>query len=378
MSNTIRVCALVLDPYDISPGQRFRIEQWEPYLKERGIVVDYFPFADERLREIIYLPNRFAAKAGEMLKANIRRLGHIMKASDYDAVYLYRAASRVGPAWLERLLHRKSVPVIYDFDDAIFLTNTSKANKLFGWTKFPKKTDEICRLSTCVTVGNFYLAEYARKHNDNVYIIPTSIDTNLYQPRPRAEMSETPPGKRTVIGWTGSSTSQYHLEEFEAVLAELVKQRDVEIRVISDREPIFKEVPFEWRAWSSEKEIEETSQIDIGIMPIPDDEWTRGKCAAKALQYMALGIPAVCSDVGANREVIKHGENGFLAKTTDDWLDSLKTLIDDASLRAEFGKEARKTVVENYSMNKCAQLFSQVITETIENNSRRFAKFQGR
>ena len=375
MSNIIRVCALVLDPYDISPGQRFRIEQWEPYLQRDGITIDYFPFTDEKLREIIYQPNRFVAKMSEMIKANFRRLSHIMKASDYDAVYLYRAASRVGPAWLERFLHRQSVPVIFDFDDAIFLTNTSKANRYFGWTKFPKKTDEICRLSASVTVGNSYLAEYARKYNDNVYIIPTSIDTILYQP-PAVCKGAT--GKRAVIGWTGSSTSQYHLEEFEPVLAELLKQRDVEIRVISDREPAFKEVPFVWRAWSSEKEIEETSQIDIGIMPLPDDDWTRGKCAAKALQYMALGIPAVCSDVGANRDVIRQGENGFLAANQEDWLNYLKTLIDNPLLRAEFGGEARKTVVENYSMNKCAQLFSQVVIETIENNPKGAARTRKR
>lgn len=361
-NNVIRVCALMLDPYDINPGQRFRIEQWEPYLKAEGIVVDYFPFTDEKLRKVIYQPGQVFAKAGELTKAIFRRIGHIINASKYDAVILYRAASMVGPAWLERFLHWRKLPLIFDFDDAIFLTNTSKENERFGWAKFSGKTGDICRLSTTVTVGNSYLAEYARRYNDNVYVVPTSIDTDRYQPVAFKDESE----KRVIVGWTGSSTSQYHLEAFEPVLAELVKERDVEIRVISDRKPAFKNLQSSWRAWSSKDEIKETSEIDIGIMPTPDDDWSRGKCAAKALQYMALGIPAVCSDMGANRDVIRHGENGFLAATPAEWINSLKILIDDASIRAKFGIEARKTVVENYSMKKCARLFAQAVQDSVK------------
>lgn len=358
----IRVCALMLDPYDINPGQRFRIEQWEPFLKTEGITIDYFSFTDEKLRKVIYQPGQVAAKAKELTKAIFRRVGHIINASKYDAVILYRAASMVGPAWLEKFMRWRNLPIIFDFDDAIFLTNTSKANERFGWAKFSGKTGDICRLSTSVTVGNSYLAEYARKYNENVYVVPTSIDTDKYQPVPFKGKSS----QRVVVGWTGSSTSQYHLEAFEPVLAELVKQRDVEIRVISDRPPAFKDVKGVWRAWSSQNEIKETGEIDIGIMPTPDDEWSRGKCAAKALQYMALGIPAVCSDMGANRDVIKHGENGFLATTPDEWISTLKILIDDAEKRAKFGIEARKTVVENYSMKKCARLFARAVRDSVK------------
>lgn len=361
MSTTIRVCALVLDPHDINPGQRFRIEQWEPFLKEHGIVIDYFPFTDEKLREVIYQPGLFATKAKELTKAIFRRIRHIINSSDYDVIFLYRAASMVGPAWLEKVLRWRKTPIIYDFDDAIFLTNTSKANERFGWAKFAGKTGEICSLSTSVTVGNSYLAEYAKKYNDRVYVVPTSINTDRYRPAPLKNKSN----ERLIVGWTGSSTSQYHLEAFEPVLAELIKQRDVEIRVISDREPAFKEIPYVWRSWSSEKEIEETSQIDIGIMPTPDDEWSRGKCAAKALQYMALGIPTVCSNVGTNREVIRHGENGFLAGKPEEWVDLLKELIDDAQLRARLGREGRKTVETGYSMKRCAQLFADVVYDTV-------------
>lgn len=358
--NKIRICALMLDPFDTMPGQRFRLEQWEPYLKDENISVDYFAFTDESLRKILYKEGHYAAKSFGMFRSLVRRLGHILKSSDYDAVYLYRTASMIGPAWLEKLLSFRKVPIIFDFDDAIFLENTSKANKRFGWAKFSGKTADICRLSTSVVVGNSYLAGYAEKYNDNVYIIPTSIDTTKYKP------TQSKQNGRVIIGWTGSSTSQYHLEKFEPVLENIIKDLDVDLRVISDRKPDFKKLASEWQPWSAEREVEITSQFDIGIMPIPDDDWSRGKCAAKALQYMALEIPAICSDVGANRDVINQGINGFLAETPEEWKDALSKLVKDYTLRKQMGVEARKTVVENYSMKKCAKLFARAVNETLE------------
>jgi glycosyltransferase involved in cell wall biosynthesis len=365
-NDVTQICALMLDPYDVSPGQRFRIEQWEPFLKKENITVDYFSFTDDKLREVIYKEGHLAAKIKELLKANLRRVGHTLKAKNYDAVFLYRAASMLGPAWIEKFLRWRKIPIIFDFDDAIFLPDTSKANKKFAWAKFSgSKTADICRLSTSVTVGNSYLADYAKKYNEQVFVVPTSIDTEKYQPIAKKDSGAS----RVVVGWTGSSTSQYHLEEFEPVLVELLKERDVEIRVVSNREPSFTKVPYIWRSWSAETEVEEIAQIDIGIMPTPDDEWSRGKCALKALQYMALGIPAICTDMGANRDVVKHGENGFLAKSNEEWLTAFKTLIDDASLRRKLGDEARKTVVENYSMERCAELFSDAVKATLQNKN---------
>jgi glycosyltransferase involved in cell wall biosynthesis len=366
-SREISICALMPDPYDTTPSQRFRIEQWEPFLKQKNIKIEYFSFTDERLRKILYQSGHFTAKVTELLKANLRRIGQVLKAKKYDAVFLHRAASIIGPAWLEKYLHFSGTPIIFDFDDAIFMTDVSDANRRFAWAKFSGKTDDICRYSTSITVGNSYLAEYARKHNENVYIVPTSIDTIRYQPK---EKSVSKNG-RVVIGWTGSSTSQYHLEAFEPILSELIQKRgeDVEIRVISNREPSFQVIPYTWRAWSPETEIKEIAEIDIGIMPTPDDDWARGKCALKALQYMSLGIPAICTDMGANRDVINQGENGFLAKTTEQWLNYFETLIDNKELRLILGNRARETIVKHYSMEKCAELFAEVVEKSLKNIS---------
>jgi len=360
----IKICALVLDPYDTSPGQRFRIEQWEPFLNESGIEIDYRSFTDEKLRSILYTEGNLLPKVTGMLRAFGKRARDVFKASEYDAVFLYRATSMFGPAILERVLKWKGVPVIFDFDDSIYLVNTSDANKKFGWLKFSGKTADICRLSSAVTVGNSHLADFALKHNDNVHIVPTSIDTEVY---PRVTKVERPDGK-VVIGWTGSSTSQYHLEAFEPVLAKLVEKRgdDVIVKVISNREPTGMKIPYQWSSWSPESEVAEISEIDIGIMPTPDDEWSRGKCALKALQYMALGIPAICTDMGANRDVIDQGKNGYLAASDEQWLEYFEDLIDDREKRLRLGNAARQTVEAEYSMRKCAELFERVVRTTVE------------
>ncbi len=163
-----------------------------------------------------------------------------------------------------------------------------------------------------------------------------------------------------------SSTSQTHLEMFAPVLRSFVARRpDVEICVISDQAPVLPGVPYLWRRWSAATETEDISQIDIGIMPMPDDRWSRGKCSMKALQYMAMGVPAVCSAVGANREVIDHGRNGFLASTPEQWINCLEKLVDDPGLRSRLGEQARKTVEERYSMRVCAGLFAGVVREAV-------------
>jgi glycosyltransferase involved in cell wall biosynthesis len=357
----LSVCALVPYPADTTPSQRFRIEQWMPYLESHGIAVDLLPFADQELMAMLHKPGRQGAKAVASIGRFLRRFGDAFRTRRYDAVLVHRAACIAGPATIERLVVSLGRPVIYDFDDAIFKLHTTDANRRFGWLKFPGKTRTICGISDHVVVGNSYLAEYALKYNSRVTVIPTSIDAALYRPEKKNRSN----GK-IVVGWTGSSTSQTHLEMFAQTLRQLLARRDVEFRVISDREPVLPGISYVWRAWSPQTEVQDLSDFDIGIMPIPDDEWARGKCALKALQYMAMGVPAICSPVGANNEVIQHGDNGFLASSTAEWISCFETLVDDSRLRHRLGANARLTVERSYSMNRCAELFAGVVDETVE------------
>lgn len=359
----IKIGALIPYPLNIAPGQRFRIEQWEPYLQVQGITLEMLPFADEALMQLLHQPGKQAAKAMALTAGLLRRIRLLADVQRYDAIYLFRAASIVGPAVLESALSLLRRPIIFDFDDAIFHLHTTAANRYFGWLKFPGKTASICRLSSHVVVGNSYLAEYARQYNENVTVIPSSVDTDSYATARKKESQG-----RVIVGWTGSSTSQTYLESFAPLLRELMRQRDVELHVISDRKPEMPGVPTVWYRWSSETEITDLARFDIGIMPMPDDQWSRGKCSMKALLYMAMGIPTICSAVGMNREVIQHNENGFLASTNEEWLGCLTALIDDAALRQRLGAAGRRTIEAQYSMRHCAAQFANVIRETVANH----------
>ena len=356
----IKIGALVLYPLNIAPGQRFRIEQWEPDLQAQGITVEMLPFADEELMQVLHQPGKQVVKAIALARALLRRVQLFAKVQRYDAIYLFRAASIVGPAWLElalSLLHR---PIIFDFDDAIFHLHTTEANRKFGWLKFPGKTATICRLSSHVVVGNAWLADYARQFNAQVTIIPSTVEIERFQPTARYEHKD-----RVVVGWTGSSTSQTYLEAFVPMLRELIDRYPVELRIHSDRPPDLPGVPYVWRKWTAKTEAEEIGQFDIGLMPMPEVEWAKGKCAMKALLYMALGVPAVCSAIGANCEVIQHDENGLLARTDDEWLTQTGRLVQDAGLRQRLGMAGRRTVEARYSKQYAAQLFAEVIRTTI-------------
>lgn len=358
----IELIAFVPYPPDTTPSQRFRIEQWRGVLDELGIRVRLAPFADLRLMSLLYQSGRAAQKIAGMVTGFVRQARNVATAGRADAILIHRAACLAGPALLERVLTLWRKPILFDFDDAIYLRHTSGANRLFDWLKFPGKTAALCRLSSLVVAGNEYLAAYARRHNPRVVVVPTSIDTDLYAPMEREDWSG-----RVTIGWTGSATSLTYLETFAPVLRELLRRRDVEIRVQSNRPPALSGVPVVWQPWSPETEIQEIRRYHIGIKPMPDDPWARGKCPMKELQYMALGVPAVCSAVGTSVEVIRDGENGFLAANGDQWLEHLTRLVDDAALRKTIGLAGRQTVEERYSMRKCANRFAEALRSVVEN-----------
>ena len=358
----LELIAFVPYPADTTPSQRFRIEQWRGTLEQLGIRVSLAPFADARLMSLLYQPARAVHKVAGVIAGFMRQARNVATAGRADAILIHRAACLAGPALLERVLTLWRKPILFDFDDAIYLRHTSGANRQFDWLKFPGKTATLCRLSSLVVAGNEHLATYARRHNPRVVVVPTSIDTDLYAPTEREDWSG-----RVTIGWTGSATSLTYLETFTPVLRELLRRRDVEIRVQSNRPPALSGVPVVWQPWSPETEIQEIRRYHIGIKPMPDDPWARGKCPMKELQYMALGVPAVCSAVGSSVEVIQDGENGFLAANGDQWLEHLTRLVDDAALRKTIGLAGRQTVEERYSMRKCASRFAEALRSVVEN-----------
>jgi glycosyltransferase involved in cell wall biosynthesis len=330
--------------YDTSPGQRYRLEQWDPLLRARGVEITYAPFEDDELHAIVYKPGRLGKKLQLVTRNLARRLATIGKARNYDLIYLLREAALLGPPIFERLIAQQRIPFVFDFDDAIFVSYRSPSNGYLSYLKFASKTKTICRLASHVMVGNPYLAEYARQVNDNVTVIPTTIDTEKYQVR-RSTADDGP----LTIGWTGSFSTVQHLDTLRGALRKLAETENFRLRVIGTPSYELAPVDVEAMPWRAATELEDLHKIDVGVMPLPDDNWSKGKCGLKALQFMALGIPTICSPVGVNTDIIQDDENGFLAGTEAEWVDKLSRLLRSAELRRRLGDAGRATVEQKYS-----------------------------
>ena len=339
----MRVLAVVPSIYDTSPGQRFRIEQWEPILAAGGVELTYAPFETDELKAVLHTDGNVLAKVGAVTKNMRFRSRELDNIANYDLVYLFREAAILGPPWFERKIAKAGVPIVFDLDDAIFVSYKSPSNGYLSYLKFPTKTAVICSLSEHIMPGNEYLRDYCSKYNQNLTIIPTTIDTDKYT------VVERPEPETVTIGWSGSFSTVQHLDTIRDVLQKLAKTENFRLRVIGTPNYKIPDVDTEAMQWRSATELDDLREMDIGLMPLPDEDWSRGKCGLKALQYMALGIPTICSPVGVNSTIIKDGENGYLADGTDDWVEKLKLMLHSPELRRRIGMAGRKTVEEEYS-----------------------------
>ena len=340
----MKVLAIVPHEYDTSPGQRFRIEQWEPLLRERGVDITYAPFTTANLGRILYRPGHHLGKAAHIAASYLRQCTKIFSARRFDLVYVFREAALIGPALIESAVAWQRVPIVFDFDDAIFVPYKSPSNGYLSYLKCFSKTGHLCRLADQVLAGNTYLADYARQYNSEVSLAPTTIDTDQYRSGLRDRESDIP-----VVGWTGSHSTLQHLETAVPALSRLAKRHPFRLVAIGAQAPAIDGVKVESRPWSASSEVEDLLDVDVGIMPLPDDPWSRGKCGLKALQYMALGIPPVVSPVGVNTEIVEDGVNGLVAGTEEDWVEKLSTLLTNRDLRKRLGRAARETVEARYS-----------------------------
>jgi glycosyltransferase involved in cell wall biosynthesis len=339
----MRILAIIPSVYDTNPSQRFRIEQWEPLLRERGVEITFKPFESDELHAVLYKQGRVAEKLKLVQEALRRRAADVRAARGYDAVYVLREAALLGPPVFEWRLSRSGVPYVFDFDDAVFVPYVSPSNGYLSYLKFPGKTRSICRMAAHVMAGNQYLADYARAVNERVTIVPTTIDTEKYKVEPHAENGVP------VIGWSGSFSTAVHLATVKGALRKLAERERFRLRVIGSPDFKIEGVDVEAMPWRAASEVADMRPFDIGIMPLPDDQWSRGKCGLKALQYMALGVPTVCSPVGVNSEIIQDGENGLLASTDDEWVEKLSGLLRSKEERARLGRSGRATVEARYS-----------------------------
>jgi len=332
-----------------SPAGRFRALQWVPYLKKQGyqVTIRHCRPSNE------YVPRGFY-----YLRANrfyyfinlpfiiLRRILDIRDAAEFDFVFLQRPLLGQRFKFLERWLFRLNQNVIFDFDDAIFVNFDGSRNH-----RYEAYLHYMNQKASRVVVGNAYLQEFAQFKAESVDVIPTCIDTEKYHPNLAACNGRDP--NRVVLGWIGTSGNYPYLKSVRPVMQKLVqKYPQVTVRIVSEHPPlkeVLDGVPFEYQKWTAGAELDDLCGFDIGIMPLEDNSWSRGKCGFKLIQYMACGKPVVASPIGANTAIVDDGENGFLVTDETGWIEKLSLLLENPETRRAFGHKARRKIEAQYS-----------------------------
>jgi glycosyltransferase involved in cell wall biosynthesis len=340
------VNALFLTKYDqLAASTRYRFTQFVPALEQAGVQVTIAPLLDDA-----YLAGRFAGRGGaarSYAQALTRRVRDVLAARRYDRVVLYCEAFPYLPPVLEALLGRLGTPYYYDLDDAFFHQYDAHSSPLVR-RLLGDKIGRVLRGAAGVTAGNAYLAEYARRFNPNVWVVPTVVDTERYVAA--APSLESAASRPFTIGWIGSPSTAPYLREVEGALRRFCAATGARLITVGAGSFALDGVPHDARPWSEATEVGEIQGFDVGIMPLPDTPWARGKCAFKLIQYMACGVPVIASPVGMNTTLVEPDRHGFHARTEQDWLRALEALHADAALRARMGAAGRVTIDQEYSL----------------------------
>ena len=338
----------------LAASTRYRLGQYVPGLASLGIDLQIFHLLGND-----YLQRRFsngALPVAAMLRGVVARLADLWRQRDFDLAMVHCELFPLIPGWLERALMRQ--PYIYDFDDAFYLKYRSgrlgMARAVLG-----NKFDTFMAGSAAVTAGNQVLAKYASLHNASTHYLPTVVNTGRYLPEPARQNAVF------TVGWIGSPSTATYLPELVQPLATLGAEAPLRVVVIGGKAPAIPNVEVVELPWQENTEVELINTFDVGIMPLPDDDWARGKCAFKLIQYMACGVPVVASQVGANVDVVD-ADCGLLASTPESWVQALRELRDDSGLRRRMGEAGRERVVEHYSLHAALPVLADVIHKVAE------------
>ena len=349
----MKILFIVPYPKGTAASQRFRFEHYLQDLDRNGITYQIESFFSKSIWNILYEPGYRGRKFKGVINGFFRRFLQLFLVRQYDVVFIHREATPLGPAWFEwiiaRVFHKK---MIYDFDDAIWIPSMSKNNRGMIWLRNTNKVKNICKYAEIVVTGNSFLGNYALQFNDHVKLIPTVVNTEIVHNKQQDQQTSKP-----AIGWTGTFSTLKYLDIVLPVLQELQKKYDFLFIVIADRDPGLPLKNYRFIKWNKRTEVEDLLNFHIGLMPLYDDEISKGKCGFKAIQYMSLGIPAAVSPVGVNTEIVSDGINGFICTTQDEWLTKLEQLLNNEQLRQQMSIAARKKIENSYSVKATSEAF---------------------
>lgn len=347
---------LLLSRYGpLGASSRVRFLQYLPYFQAQGVDVTVKPLLTDAYLQALYSRG---SRWREVVKGCAGRILALLGSSLFDVVIIEKELFPFMPAVAERLLQIVGVPYIVDYDDALFHRYDCHSNP---WVRrlLGRKIDSVMRYATAVIAGNNYLAERAHCAGaQRVEVIPTAVDVNRYQPMQKKN-AEAP-----IVGWIGTPQTSRYLKPLLPMFERLKKEMPVRFVAVGANHLDFKGTAVDVRPWSEETEVESIQQFDIGIMPLEDSPWERGKCGYKLIQYMACGLPVVASPVGVNYEIVKEGKNGKLADSIEEWDSALRNLLKaDSSFRYEMGGMGRMRVEECYSLHVQAPRLLNTVCE---------------
>jgi glycosyltransferase involved in cell wall biosynthesis len=352
---------LLLSRYgSLGASSRVRYYQYLPFLKSHGFDVKVASLFGDNYISDLYSGKR---SISEILHSYITRIGVMLRANRFDLVWLEKEMLPWLPNWFETGIFRCRTPVVVDYDDAVFHRydqhKFSVVRALLG-----KKLDAVMRKADLVIAGNDYLGDRARQARARrVEFLPSVVDISRYT------IKASSPGRPETIGWIGSPSTTKFLRLVAPALTEMVVLRGIRIVAVGADPEQMKGMPVEVKPWSEETEVADIQEFDIGIMPLPDEPFERGKCGYKLIQYMACGKPVVASPVGVNRVIVRDNIEGLLPVAFSEWGEALGKLCDDPSLRTRFGAAGRKRIEENYSLQTSAPRLEELLRSVIKRDN---------
>ena len=351
---------LVICPYPKGEqaGQRLKYEQQFSNFEKLGFEVVVEPFMDKDMWTILYKKGFFIKKVIGTLKGYFRRFALIFQLYKYEIVYIFLWATPFEDYIFERLFIFFSKKIVYDIEDNVLIMEKNEINPITYYLKSKNKITYLIKNSTKIITSSKKLIEICNeisKKNNSVYI-PPGIDIIRY-----SDSIQYSKDKTITIGWTGTFTSKRYLDAVIPILVKLSKIRKIKLLVISNFEYNVPDLDVEVIPWTKDHEIQDLLKMDIGIYPLIDEKWVAGKSGLKALQYMALGIPTIASNIGNSQEVIKHMKDGILVNNEDEWLNAFLLLIDNIDLRKKLGQQSREKVFQEYTVEKVSKEYNKIL-----------------
>jgi glycosyltransferase involved in cell wall biosynthesis len=346
----------------LGASSRLRLMQYLPGLQANGVRVDVSPlFQDDYVRALQHGERNMTAIAS----AYWNRLLRLANSSRFDLIWVEKDALPWLPEELELALLGSKVPLVLDYDDAVFHQYDEHRH---GWVRWMlgRKHPKLMRRAACVVAGNDYIANFARAAGARwVEVLPTVVDLARYHLR---APSGTPQSQPVNVGWIGQRATASFLQSLHGVFQTLQQQGVARFTAIGIDAAALG-LPMDSVPWSEQTEAEDIARLDVGIMPLVDAPFERGKCGYKLIQYMACGLPVVASPVGVNRQLVEHGVNGYLASTQSDWEQALRILIADPALRFRMGMAGRTKVEGRYTLQALRPKLAEIISEAAASGS---------